>query len=77
VTPIAALAILAFALEDTAAANAGVIDIIPGSGHGLRLGASRQLDQATPGVADKPEPGDFLGLTLAPPDGSALINVFD
>lgn len=56
---------------------AGAVDLIPGGRSGLRLGLSRQLDQASRDIRDRPEAGDFFGLSLSPPDGNALINVFD
>ncbi len=56
---------------------AGAVDLIPGGRSRLRLGLSRQLDQASAGIRDRPQANDFFGLSLAPPDGNALINVFD
>ena len=68
-------------LEDLPAVDAnpndGVIDLIPGGVGSLNPGSTREISQATPGVANAPEPNDFFGASLAPPDGAVLTNVFD
>ena len=65
------------AVPGAANPRAGAVDLLPGGHHGLRLSLSRELDQSSPGISDTPEANDFFGMSLEPPNGNALINVFD
>ena len=57
--------------------HAGTVVLVPGAHPGLRASLSRELDQSSPGIADAPEANDFFGMSVEPPSGNALINVFD